>query len=63
MVLTIQMPAWAMMAVPGCVVSGESGVADVCWSLPRTKLNCIPFSCCEASPARPSRGSSSPRSR
>lgn len=30
--------------------------------VPRTRLNCIPFpSCCEASPARPRRGSSSPR--
>ena len=30
--------------------------------IPRTKLNCMPFpSCCEASPARPRRGSSSPR--
>ena len=37
------------------------GVWQESADIPRTKLNWIPFpSCCEASPARPRRGSSSP---
>ncbi len=61
---TIQMPAWAIMAVP--VGEGVSGCDE--WRLggggsgviPRTKLNWMPCpSCWLASPLLPSRGSSS----
>ena len=79
----IQMPAWAMTAVPNCddpVIQyfcmhiGTTGVAFVIrertrnlrmgggGTIPSTKLNCKPLpSCWLASPARPRRGSSSPR--
>lgn len=61
--LTIQMPACARTAVPMvCSQYNGSVLGKEPESVPMTGLNCIPLpSCCDASPALPSKGSSSPR--
>lgn len=65
-VLTIQIPTCAITAVPEPWyqhVYGQGAQREGTGpAIPITKLNCRPwFSCCEASPALPSKGSSSPR--